>query len=387
MGNTSVAEFEVQTGDSFMAAASDAQSGSESEEKEAEAIEEESDESAAQETQEASDEDEDTEGEESDTEQEPEESSEPKAKSKTYSLTMEDGAQVKVQDDATLKIKVDGSYKRVSVSDLVRDYNGQIKYDELIRRSAESEKEAKTQLDAIKAEDEQLREQVKSLSSAISEGGVMEALAVIAEMEGSEPEKIIDSWVNGLTTFLTEWSGLDGEQREDKVKRFKLNNEVKQLEAKRSKLSAQQQKEATEKAIQQAIDTYGVTRDQIQEAYHALAEYAKRQDKDPDSITLSEVVSTAMEFESMDHLVSAGEDLGVELDDSDVRYLVSMSRAQEQKTGTRLSKDDYVKLIKAYAKEEIESLSRKVEAPKRTTTPKSKEDKEIEVTRTSQIWD
>ena len=182
-GEPGVGQFEVSSGSAFMDAANDAQAAEsapnpstieaeeesteeETSDDEVEEDEVDTDDEEAGEGEEAEESDDEDEGEAEDDDEEPEEDTDDdtekpsKKKPKTYSVTASDGSQVKLKDDATVKIKVDGSFQRVAVSDLVSNYNGHVKYDELIRRSAEAESKASEKLDQIKVEDEMIRDSV-----------------------------------------------------------------------------------------------------------------------------------------------------------------------------------------------------------------------------------
>jgi hypothetical protein len=334
-------------------------------------------------------------GDESDEEEPQEEDEEEddegeKKPSKAQTLTLPDGAQYKVTDDATIKIKVDGRYEKVSVGDLKQNYNGKVKSDEIIRRSSEAQKAAETKLAAIKAEDEQIRGHVAELSQAISKGGVMEALSVVAQMEGKDAGKVIEDWVSGLTTFINDWGSLSEQERESKVNAYKLSSEVKGLEAKRNRIKEEATKAETDRAIAQACEEHGLTKEELKDAYTALeTRNAKLKEAGRAGIefTLSDVVSTALDFGSYDSITRIAEDSKITLSEADINYLMTLSKTEEKKKGTRLIDDDYVKLIKGYAKKEITDLNRKVVAPKPAkTTPKSKK-KAVTVTRESQLWD
>lgn len=391
MGRTSVEEFEVSTGGSFMDAANDAQA-----EGAADGAEEEVSKSATDDTPEEEDGDSeeleasDEESEEDDSEEGEDEEAKPKASSKKYAITDAEGAQVKVDDSSTVKIKVDGSYERVSVADLVQNYNGRIKHDELIRRSAEAEKAAEARLAEIQAEDSSVRESLSAISSAISEGNIMDALTIIGQMSGDDasPEQLRDRWTQGLTQFIQEWEGLSDEQREAKTREYQLRSEVKGLESKKKKLEKEDHDKKVNEAIDATCEEFGLTRDELQAAWKNLEKIAEDNGVDSKNITLLQTADRALSERVFYGLSDAANELGVTLDDKDVKYLITTIRAQQDKDNTRLSGKDYEKIITAYAKDELDSLNRKVEAEKRTTTPKrKKENKTIEVTRTSQLWD
>lgn len=334
----------------------------------------------------------DDEEEEEEEEEADEEEEEVKAKpSKLHTMTLEDGSQVKVSDEALIKIKVDGRFEKVKFSDLKSGYNGKVKSDEIIRRSSEAQKEAQSRLDAIKQEDERIRGHVKELSSAISKGGVMEALGIIAQMEGKSSSEVIKDWVSGLTTFVQEWDGLSDEERKAKVSKFELESEVKGLEAKKKRLSEDQQNQEMETQIKQACETHGVTREELKDAYEALEKRAlqlKEAGKPVTEVTLDDVVATTIDFKVYDGLTVAAEELNVKLKNADINYLMTEVKESIKDKGGRLDTLDYVKLIKQYAKKELADLSRKVPAVKSAkTTPKSKKkEKVISLTRESDIW-
>lgn len=340
---------------------------------------------------EGEDDDEEEESEDEDEEDDSDDSDKKGRKSaKKHTLTLPDGSQVKVTDDTTFKIKVDGRFQRVSLQDLTSNYNGQIKHDELIRRSSEKERALNERLVATERQERALKESVQNISEHITQGNVMHALSLVAKMKKESPEEIMDAWIKGLDTFLSEWTGLSDADREAKVKKYRLESELAELEQKKRRLSQEEETQQTNAAIERACRENALTLPEVQVAYEAMMHRRAEQEKagmKPPEFTLKDVVATALDFQVLDGVLQAAQSLKVNLESQDKSYLVAVVRAEQQKNGTRLGPSDYRKLIKAYAKNEIESLSRKVPKQHKATTPKRKKGKERELTRASQIWE
>jgi hypothetical protein len=346
-------------------------------------------------------EDEEEEGEEEDDEDEVEEDEEEEGEApereassdapKKHRVTLDDGSQIELLDNATIKMKVNGQFKRVSVKDLRDSYNGGVKHDEMIRRSAEAEKKAEDRIAKADAEDARIVERAKELSGAMTKGNILEAIAVIAELADEDPNQAIDNWTKGMGDFLTEFTQLSPEQRQSKINNFRTAQEVRKLERRRDKLKNSEQKREVNQAIDRACEEQDLSREEFDDAFNSLMkrnEQVREQGGEPHDFGIKHVIDLAVDYRIYENVLNACEDLEVNLEEKDHNYLIKVVRADENRTGTRLPSGDYVQLIQEYAQVEAKTLSRKVGTKKAKTTPKSrKKSKTKEISRMSQIWE
>lgn len=404
MSDTRIAEFE-STENSFMQAVDDITSERETEDGQgddedttedvADTDEDDGEEDLAEDDDEADDGEDDSEDDDDDEQDEDEEEEEaPETESvepKVHKLTLEDGSQIEIKDNATIKMKVDGRYKRLSVADLKSNYNGKIKHDELIRTTSEAKKKATKELDRIKNETEEAVEHVKAISEAVTQGNIMGVLDMVARMTGTEPEATQQAWIDGVTGFLEKQEKMTEEERRAEARSYRLDAEIKEKERRLAKIGTKDDEAKAAKAVKAACEEYDLNKSDLKEAHTALLnrnESLKTQGKKPVEFSLDDIVTTALQYQSYREIQSVGEDLNLKLGDNDVMYLLKVAEAEEQKKGARLNEKDYATLINKYAGKEIEKLSRKVGAKKAKTTPKRKKTKNVKkMTRSSQIWD
>lgn len=309
---------------------------------------------------------------------------------KSYKATLEDGTQVELKDNTSLKLKVDGKYKRVTIKDLKDNYNGNVKHDELIRRSSAAEKASISRLSQINAEASLTKERTEQVSKAITSGNVMEALSVIAQLQGEDPSKVMDAWVNGLTSFLEDFESKTPEQRASESKRYKLDAEIKAKEQRLAKLTETDAEKQARVAVENACIKHDLSKQELAEAHQALINRNKTLEaggQKPVNFFLEDVVTLALDYQAFAEIQNAAEDLNVKLEQKEINYLLALAKAQEKKNGARLIDKDYIALINKYADKEIKTLSRKVGAKIAKTSPKKNKKQFKEVKRDSQIWD
>lgn len=401
MADPNLAEFENEN-NIFMDALADTEaeiaSGAtdEPEDDEDSGDDEETDDQDDSEDEEEVDEEEDDEDE--DEEDEDEESRETKGDAKKQEIapkkhrfTLEDGSQIEILDNASFKMKVDGKFKRVSIRELKENYNGDIKHDEMIRRSAEAEKAAQARLSEMEAEEKRVRQRTINVSKAITEGNILEALAVVAEMQDENAEQIIDKWTSGMTKFLNDFESMSPEEKAEYVRRFKLEQETKSLQAKRDELKQEEDLKRINENIEAACSEHSLSRKEFDEAFDALMaknEKLKQSGGEPVDFGIADVVELASDYRVYENILDAAEELEVKLEPKDYDYLIQILRADEKRNGGRLPDQDYVELIKAYAQDQAKDLSRKVGAKKAKITPKSRKKKKTkEISRISDVWE
>ena len=108
--------------------------------------------------------------------------------------------------------------------------------------------------------------------------------------------------------------------------------------------------------------------------------------EDGGSYTLNTVVNTALEYKIFNHTKKAAAKLGIELDRPDYNYLIDMFKAYQKKNGTRLTEENFISLVQAYAGAEAKKISVGKSEGKKKTTPKSKKEPK-ELKRMSQLWE
>jgi hypothetical protein len=401
-GDKSINEFLV-TASPFMEVVEDTEKeiaqakASEAEEDSDEEEEEELDEEATddEEGEEEDSEEADEEEEDDDDEDEEEEEEEPeeKPKSKLYTATLPDGSQVKLTDNATVKIKVNGKFQRVAVGDLTSAYNGNIKHDELIRRSAEKTKELETRLSIEKAESEKARELTKAFLSGVTKGDLIEAMAVVAEMTGEgDANKVLNDALLGIGKAIDELAGMTPAEIEKRSKAHKLEAEYKKKERRLQEMDNKEaiaQAKAEKEALKEQL---GLEEEEMLRAYNALNERnlaIQKEGKTPPKFTMNDIATLAVEYRHYNALSEVAKKSELELSGDDVNNLIEMAKIRARKERRWLTKKEYVQILSGYANKEIESVDRKV-STKPKTTPKSKEKKKTAVktiSRLSELWD
>lgn len=350
----------------------------------------ESDDGESEEDEEESDEEEEEESDEEESEGEQKE----EVKPKLYTATLEDGTQVKVPDNATIKLKVDGKFQRIPVKDLASGYNGQVKYDELIRRSSETQKELEQRLEASELKAGRARELTKNFTEAIADkGDLIEAMSVIAEMTDHEnPEELLQTFMNGLSKAIDDVVNLSPEEIEKKARAYKLNSELSKKEAKIKAHEAEEQRKAAIARRQELEQEYSLEPTEMQGAYEALAnrnQILQKEGKKPIDFTLEDVAELAVDHRHNTAIRGLLEQHEISLEVADIQRLIQSSNLVMDRYGRYPKPEEYRQLVSQYVTKELEDLSRKVGSPKKKTTPKSKKKKTTQkkaAVRDTDIW-
>lgn len=309
---------------------------------------------------------------------------------KQYTATLEDGSQVKLQDNATIKLKVDGKFKRVSLRDLASDFNGRVKHDELIRRGAEKSKQLESQVLRLEGESKRARDLTQDLITGITQGDLIKAMGVIAEMTNNEdPEKLLQEALTGIGNAVERISGMSAEEIEKEARSYKLDTELKKKQAKLDLSTREDQIAAAKARKLELCNELGLAEAEMNGAYLALVDRNKEletQGRKKIEFTLEDVATLALEYRHLEAIEQLIEKHELEFEDQDINNLIDLSKIQAKRTPKGLTEADYVRILNNYANKEIEVLDRKVGKAK--TTPKSKkvESKVREVSNISDVW-
>lgn len=332
--------------------------------------------------------------EDDDSEEESEEEGKQKVEPASYTATLASGAQVKLADDTTLKLKVDGKFQRVSVKDLTSEYNGRIKYDEQIRRNAEETKILKSQNATLKNQADRAVNLTKAFMAGITKGDLIEAMSLVAEMTNSQedPEKTLQDALAGIGKAIDELSALSPEEVRRRAQDYKLSVETKRREEKLSEYDRQERIREAKLEKERLKEEYSLTEEEMKASYDALEgrnQSLRSEGKQAIDFSLDDVATLAVEFKHYSAINEVVSDHKLELKDGDVNYLVSLAMLKAQNEGRSLKKKDYVQLLSNHVNKELQSLSRKVGSEKTTPKSKSKKNKPVarEIKRVSQIWD
>ena len=406
----SVAEFTTVSDNSFMTAVDEAVEAqpasklepepddelgedSEADDEESRLEDSEADTDDSEDTGEDSDEEQDDESED-DGEESDEES--PEEPVKKYKATLADGTQVEVADDTTVKLKVDGKFQRVPLKDLKDNYNGAIKHDELIRRSAEANKELSERVALAEAETAKVQRLTGAFLEGVTKGDLFEAMGVINEMLPNSDKSVkeqIAELVNGLGNAWDGLANLTPEQIQANADEYQAKAELRRRESKVESAERREQIRVAKARKAELCAEHGLEESDMNEAYKALAarnESLQQKGQNPINFTVEDVATVAVEFQMFDGFKGVADAHEIELKPEDVNYLIDRGKLEERKLGSRLGQKDYVRLLSNYANKELEALSRKVSnGSNRKTTPKRNNKKQTtkEIVRTSQIWD
>lgn len=183
------------------------------------------------------------------------------------------GEDVEVPETATIKIKVDGKTKLVSVKDLVIDYNGRVvwasKFSDLGRQKKALETEKAQFVQQAQEKAAELNNVVKQLENKNPLG----AIIAIANLQGLNAKEQVANFIVQADKTVREWLETSPEGRKQLLDAIELE-QYKQRELKQTK-----QKEVQTKAQQFWTDTEnlvlskGFTMDEFREASNFLIEH------------------------------------------------------------------------------------------------------------------
>lgn len=338
------------------------------------------------------------------------EEEEPAVKLKNYRLTLPDGSQVKVTDDATFKIKENGKFVRRSVQELIQAQNENIKNDEIRRRESEEVKRLQSIANQSEQREKKVRELVKSFSTGITKGNLLEALGAIRQIEAVEEgqsltENELQAYViqalNGMTKGIREATSKDPETLRREVEAYNTELRLKAARAETEELTRAQKIEAAKQEKRRVAESLRIKEDDMLPAYEALVELNKEleaQGQNPRNFTIEDVGILVVDSNLSENFKKLAKANGVELDPEDLRDMIQIGRRQREKAQAELSQKDYRRILQNYATKEIKAISRnlgdspdvrmngssKKSNPKRQRSKNKKTVKEI--TRTSQAW-
>jgi len=380
---------------------SDEDLGEGDEESEDEDDEEESD---TEEDEEDSDEDEDEEeleeevfeDEEEDSEGDDEDEEEEKpTKAKVYTATLPDGSQVKLTDEATVKIKVDGKFQRVAVKDLTSAYNGNVKHDELIRRGAEKVKELELQSAKSIAETQRIRALSKAFLAGATKGDLIEAMSVVAELTNEkDPQKLINDFITGIGKAVDQYAVMSPEEVERRARDYKVNAELQKKERKLRDIEAREKIEEAKRVKEEIKKELNLEESDMKQAYDALNarnEALVKEGRQALQFSLKDVGVLAVDYKHYDNLNGLVKKHKIEATTADINNLIDIANIESKKLGRWPTKKDYLRILQNYANKEIQSISRKVGSTAKTTPKnakkKNRNEPEKVINRISSIWD
>lgn len=383
----SMENFSNESGSLFLDAL-DSSSKEERDDEEVEEIREESDEVSEEEDVQDSPED----GGVKEEKKESKEGAKETEKVKHFTATLDDGSQVKLTNSSTLKVKVDGKFKRVAVQDLVSDYNGRIKHDELIRRASENEKELTRKLRASEETSIRAKELTKSFVEGITKGDLIEAISLVGEMTGEkDTEGLLNRFISGLGKAIEDVSTLSEDELKTRAKAYKTNSELKKSEARLGKLNQEEQVKAARVYKKQLSEHLQIEESELDNAYHAYSktnEERKARGEEPVDFTWEDIATLALEYRHYASITNLIEEHELELEQDDINNLIDEAKIKARRLGRHPNQNEYRQLISGYANKELETIDRKVGTQK--TTPKGKKNdapKAIEIKRISEVWD
>lgn len=375
----------------------DLEEGSEDEEDSSEDSDEDEDEDEEDEDEEDSEDDSVEEEVFEDDEEEPEDSKdEVKAtKPKVHTATLPDGTQVKLTDDATVKIKVDGKFQRVAVKDLTSAYNGNVKHDELIRRGAEKVKELELQSAKSVAEAQRMRSLTKAFMDGATKGDLIEAMSIVAELTNEkDPQKVLNDFISGIGKAVDQYAAMSPEEVERRAREFKVNAELQKKERKLKEIEAKEKIEEAKKLKEVVKQELGLEEEDMRQAYDALNarnEALAKAGKPILQFSLKDVGDLAVDYRHYDSFTGLVKKYKVEATSADINNLIDIAKIQARKLKRWPSKTEYVQMLSTYANKEIQGISRKVGSIAKTTPKnakkKSRNEPERVINRISSIWD
>ena len=327
---------------------------------------------------------EEVESEESSEEEESEEESEEEEKvsvketveSKKYKATKSDGTQLEIDSDTTFKIKVNGKFEKVAFQDLTKDYNGKVYYEERVRRASEKELQATKLLETKQAQEDKFNRRLKDLTSGITEGNVLDALADIGELVGEDPQKFRADMIESMSGFIQKWVNMTAEQQEKfllEQKYVGLEKKVKQEQEDKAKFES---KTKVEQAIEEASVKYKLERKDLTAAYEVLVENYNKQGISLDKLTFNDVVDLSLGARVSSNLKQAQEESGMKLDYEQYNKLSKIVFEQEKAGGADLELSDYIAIIKEVVGKPVkvkgsQGLAKKVPAERKFAPKKA----------------
>jgi glutamyl/glutaminyl-tRNA synthetase len=316
-----------------------------------------------------------------DAETEEEESAEEKkeASYKVYRAKTPEGESLKVTDDTKLKIKVNGSFKWITVKDLASEYNGQTVYKERFEELKTREKAINEKSTKDSASSERVKGLVDGMVSAFSKEAYDDALLAISEITQQDPVRFSTVLVNGMHKLLVQLGDMTPEGRQAwqmalENKALKKGTEKKEKETSKQSFIAEQNR-----LLQEYRDVFQFRDEELREAAKHLVEVEK---VEKEKVTANMLANSALNSRISNNIDSAAEDMQITLDSPTKMYIASLVRDKELSSGSSLSVSDYEDIIQNHVrierlKKAESNLSRKVAnstTPKRPSKPVKKQE-------------
>lgn len=257
-------------------------------------------------------------------------------KGKTLKL-FQDGKRYEVPVDAEVKVKVDGKWEKVSVSDLRDNYSGQKAWSEQIgqaKAKLQEVEEKESQLSQVQQTIRSTLDEVQSgLKSALQEGGnPMEALNKIIDMVQIDSYDFNKALFNHLSEELVTLNDMDEYERKAYWLEKQTEHLQKRHESFEERLKQSQAQEERLAKVDQLRDRHGVSEDDFVSAYNELTELGKE-------VTPEQVVQYAANLpfvQTAEELLTPYED---QLSDSEFQEMMAKV-ANTLKTNKDVTKDD-----------------------------------------------
>lgn len=331
----------------------------------------------------SSDEDEEGEGEEDSSS--PDKPKEYSGKVKTYKATRSDGEVVEIADDTSIKIKADGRFVKVNFRDLKDHYAATKTSERIIQEAVNEKRKIEQDLESFRTYTKNINQIMGGVRQAVEAKDIFGILENVAYLSNAEPTDFISNMYASFEKFYTDLAQLDDNQKQSFVSNKKLEIEKKRIDRERNTFHAEKEIARVNKQLDEAERVFGVTRDELRDAFNALAQKTG----DPNSVTLDKTLGIVIGSRVLDNINNAEKELNLSLPIEDKRKIYEALYAEEAK-GESVEYDEYVHILKNLANKSAKQkndseLSRKVLKKKPVTTPK----KEQQAGQTKRIssWD
>lgn len=366
------------------------------------------------------DSDDDSEGDDDDFEDgsDEEEEEEPQPiKAKAYRLTSPDGEQVKVKDDHTIKIKSNGKFERVKLSELIEDRGARVKSDELRRRESEEVKRLREINQQKEKRERSLAKEFRTFSSEITKGNLIGALGAIRKVQALESGEhvtdeelgkfLVDS-LNGMTKGVQEVLAKDPEALQREVDAY---NAERRLEHIKSETEELEKGRATERAIrekQRVAKELNISEGDMKHAFDVLMERNKelqQAGRKPIDFNMQDIGQLVVDSILNENFKALAKASNIELEKEDLQRLLKIGQVERERNKNKdLTEKQYRRILKNYANKEVKAISRNLgDSPdslasnnarsgsSRKSNPKrqrvkKKTGKLKEITRVSEAW-
>jgi hypothetical protein len=195
--------------------------------------------------------------------------------------------QVKIPEDTTFRVRIDGKAHRVPIQELINNYSGQVAYNEKFEALASERKEFDTRFQEYEQERQEIIQDIKGVTDRVrgvfeGKNKPLDAVEFMLDSMGVDSFKYKKEAFNQMAEEFIEYAQMDEVERDNYWLRQEKEYLQKAKENLASQTEAERNREESQRHIAQLRQAHGINEEQYAEAEADIRELG--QETSPEQI-------------------------------------------------------------------------------------------------------